>query len=653
MGIKGLLPVVKPILDPCHVKAFSGRRVGIDASSWLHKGAFSCALDLCRGIHTHKYIDYCLHLVRMLLHYRAIPVLVFDGAPLPMKASTNARRRESRSEARKAATCALERGDRKVAIEMAQRAIEITHEMSRQLIKEVRKLNVEYVVAPYEADAQLAWMATNAVIDLVVTEDSDMIVYGAPQVLYKMTRYGDGTLYRSKKLPVLDDPSFRCMTPDMLMWICVLSGCDFFPGVSGLGIRKAHALVHRMKKLQRVLHAIRFDAKYQTNSAMPTDVHRACLVFRHQVVFDTTTGVQKHLTPLDASARNGLPADVAPHVEGKGDDFAFLGKIHSVDIAPAISRAAVHPVTLRAYEDPLDAVERPVVSTVRGVTGADIPPNYASKRISLFASPRKAGTGDSGNAEMTKSSRLCTPPQKVGRPRTLSPMKSIATSRRFAALYQFSRGKQDLSTKLKAEERGAMRAGHEQHCSESTTPRTTRLGVASTWPPKRSRAARQSSRYGMSTALFTSDLLRDSSRSKTHLQAPVSIRRSGLSAQRTPSTRQPLQVLCPNALPTVLPGSPPSMLPSLTPSPPPSPDAAAYAAFEAVEDELEPLDLAEESAGTCSQPCTAVVGSAVAQIRPESMSAAQRNECTTILARPRLSQRSPAVASALSSRVCE
>jgi exonuclease-1 len=46
----------------------------------------------------------------------------------------------------------------------------------------LRQENVEFVVAPYEADAQMAFYALNGYVDLVITEDSDLIAYGCPQV---------------------------------------------------------------------------------------------------------------------------------------------------------------------------------------------------------------------------------------------------------------------------------------------------------------------------------------------------------------------------------------------------------------------------------------------------------------------------------------
>lgn len=46
----------------------------------------------------------------------------------------------------------------------------------------LRHYGVAYVVAPYEADAQLAYLARTGVVELVISEDSDTIPYGCPQV---------------------------------------------------------------------------------------------------------------------------------------------------------------------------------------------------------------------------------------------------------------------------------------------------------------------------------------------------------------------------------------------------------------------------------------------------------------------------------------
>ena len=41
---------------------------------------------------------------------------------------------------------------------------------------------IPYIVALYEADAQLAFLVSEGYADLVITEDSDLLVYGCKEV---------------------------------------------------------------------------------------------------------------------------------------------------------------------------------------------------------------------------------------------------------------------------------------------------------------------------------------------------------------------------------------------------------------------------------------------------------------------------------------
>ena len=50
------------------------------------------------------------------------------------------------------------------------------------------------MVAPYEADAQLAQLAHSGAVDIVFSEDSDLLAYACPRVVFKVdfkTESGD------------------------------------------------------------------------------------------------------------------------------------------------------------------------------------------------------------------------------------------------------------------------------------------------------------------------------------------------------------------------------------------------------------------------------------------------------------------------------
>ena len=61
-------------------------------------------------------------------------------------------------------------------------SINVTPEMALAFIKTLRKENIDVIVAPYEADAQLAYLIKINVAQLVITEDSDLLAFGCPRV---------------------------------------------------------------------------------------------------------------------------------------------------------------------------------------------------------------------------------------------------------------------------------------------------------------------------------------------------------------------------------------------------------------------------------------------------------------------------------------
>lgn len=58
--------------------------------------------------------------------------------------------------------------------------------MAYPILVALKELNVPFMVAPYEADAQLAYLSRCGFIDAVLTEDSDLLVFGAKCVLLKV-----------------------------------------------------------------------------------------------------------------------------------------------------------------------------------------------------------------------------------------------------------------------------------------------------------------------------------------------------------------------------------------------------------------------------------------------------------------------------------
>ncbi|KAG8055204.1 hypothetical protein GUJ93_ZPchr0001g31386 [Zizania palustris] len=258
MGIQGLLPQLKSIMAPIGVEVMRGQTVAVDTYSWLHKGALSCGDRLCKGIPTTRHIEYCMHRVNMLRHHGVKPILVFDGGLLPMKGDQETKRARSRKENLERAREHDYAGNSRAAFECYQKAVDITPRIAFELIQVLKQEKVEYIVAPYEADAQMTFLSVNKLVDAVITEDSDLIPFGCSRIIFKMDKFGQGVEFQITRLERNRELDFNGFTKQMLLEMCILSGCDYLPSLPGMGVKRAHALIQKLKSHEKVIKHLRY-----------------------------------------------------------------------------------------------------------------------------------------------------------------------------------------------------------------------------------------------------------------------------------------------------------------------------------------------------------------------------------------------------------
>lgn len=159
--------------------------------------------------------------------------------------------------------------------------------MELNTISALRKLGIEVIISPYEADAQLAHLCQIGYCDSVLTEDSDILVYsaicGVPfNVFYKFDRAGSVQIINLGEIQLIGpDSNSDSSIPDvsicdfdtvsnkssklakdkdkdkdkeakgflaalkhlkgpsgrrMFAQICILAGCDYSESVFGVGL---------------------------------------------------------------------------------------------------------------------------------------------------------------------------------------------------------------------------------------------------------------------------------------------------------------------------------------------------------------------------------------------------------------------------------
>ncbi|KAK1323916.1 Exonuclease 1 [Acorus calamus] len=323
MGIQGLLPQLKSIMRPIGMEELKGQRVAVDTYSWLHKGVLSCSLQLCKAIPTSRHIDYCMHRVNLLRHHGIRPVLVFDGGLLPMKIEQENKRARMRKENLERALEHEAAGNSAAAYECFQKAVDVSPAMAFELIQVLKQENVDYIVAPYEADAQMAFLSLKKLVDVVITEDSDMIPFGCSRIVFKMDKYGQGVEFRSSMLRQNKDLDFSGFDKQMLLEMCILSGCDYLQSLPGMGLKRAHALLRKFKSYDKVIKHLRYSA-VSVPPLYEENFKKAMWTFQHQRVYDPTSEDISHLTQI--------PHDLGCDLDFLGPYPDDCGSIDKVDV---------------------------------------------------------------------------------------------------------------------------------------------------------------------------------------------------------------------------------------------------------------------------------------------------------------------------------
>jgi exonuclease-1 len=122
----------------------------------------------------------------------------------------------------------------------------------RDLTQMLKQNRVKYLVAPYEADAQLVYLEKHGHIQAIISEDSDLLVFGAQRLLTKMDHGGNYLEIRRDKFHLCKDMSLGDFTDEDLRTMAILSGCDYSPGLPNIGLVKAYVFVRRYRSFERV-----------------------------------------------------------------------------------------------------------------------------------------------------------------------------------------------------------------------------------------------------------------------------------------------------------------------------------------------------------------------------------------------------------------
>lgn len=246
MGITGLLPLLKDQMTYVELSDLKGMKMGVDGYSWLYKAITSYGPDVYMRPNDpsviERYVGLCIRKCKALISHGIQLYFVFDGEEHPMKKETNQRRRKRKMDTQEKIEMYMKKGRTKEAKALMSRCLKVDDFMVNNLIEALKDMKIPYMIAPYEADPQLVYLEREGYIDCIITEDSDLIVYGAKKILFKLNETQGGELYNREKILSRCSGSVSCLIT-RIKEIVSLCGCDYTDGISKVGLITAHKLI--------------------------------------------------------------------------------------------------------------------------------------------------------------------------------------------------------------------------------------------------------------------------------------------------------------------------------------------------------------------------------------------------------------------------
>ena len=288
MGIRNFAKFLREkcpeVFEPSHLSQYSYKRVAIDISLYLHKFKAACG-DQWLG----AFINLISSLRRNQLHC----VFIFDGKPPPEKEQEQVKRKAARAKleekvynleqamdsyyktgmidlilaklyrTRKSPKRLL--GKPSTSIDMDWLAYKVKQKRNQiikispedfESAKELfRILEVPYYTAPGEAEKMCAKLCIDDQVYAVLSEDTDVIAYGAPRFLTKIDTQADTCLELSQE-KLLES---LLLNKSQLIDLCIMCGTDYNPNIFRVGAHTSYKYIKAHGTIENVAAATQHD----------------------------------------------------------------------------------------------------------------------------------------------------------------------------------------------------------------------------------------------------------------------------------------------------------------------------------------------------------------------------------------------------------
>ncbi len=188
-----------------------------------------------------------------LLKMNIIPIYVFDGKPPQFKWQTINNRKEIKQKAsEKLNDNDMNEEDK---IKYFKRTVHIGKAQIDECIELLQIMGIPYVIAPEEADSQCAELVKCGLADGVLTEDMDIMTFGAKKIYRNLTSYKKDTIEIS-----MDDVLKELnLNYEQFVELCLLFGCDYCDKLNDMKPEQIYKYYSKNKNLLNTINNIKQD----------------------------------------------------------------------------------------------------------------------------------------------------------------------------------------------------------------------------------------------------------------------------------------------------------------------------------------------------------------------------------------------------------
>lgn len=226
-------------------------RIAIDAYQWIFEaGSVAQAANLPFSLHTGRLIQSFHSRIKEMISLNVSFVFVFDGQFKPnFKRNIDMQKEQSFE---------LESRDYDTEFlkfkELSEKNGSFYHindfKEVAELKEELDRWNISYVDAPSEGEAEASRLQTEGIVDYVLSNDSDTIIFGATKILRNFSKFVEDK--PAGAIGCKSQEEFWCTPVDMekvtlktgfdqwrVLLFSILKGADYNTGVRHIGTEKA------------------------------------------------------------------------------------------------------------------------------------------------------------------------------------------------------------------------------------------------------------------------------------------------------------------------------------------------------------------------------------------------------------------------------